>query len=52
LNEQNLATFDSLRTEKEEKGKEVASLKKELKQLRADLDKTLSKEKLAELVKD
>jgi len=52
MNEQNNTVFDDLQNEKNEKNKEIAILKKELKQARADFDKTLSKEKLAELIKD
>jgi multidrug resistance efflux pump len=52
MNQQNNTVFDTLQNEKNEKNKEIAILKKELKQARADFDKTLSKEKLAELIKD
>ena len=41
-----------LRAEAVKKDREIADLQKENKRLRGDLDKTLSKEKLAELIKD
>ena len=41
-----------LRAEAQRKDREIADLQKENKRLRGDLDKTLSKEKLAELIKD
>jgi len=41
-----------LRAEAQRKDREIADLVKDNKRLRADFDKTLSKEKLAELVKD
>ena len=52
LNEQHNRVFTSLKAEKAEKLKEVYQLRSENKKLREDFDKTLSKEKLAELVKD
>ena len=43
---------EQLRAEAQRKDREIADLQKENKRLRGDLDKTLSKEKLAELIKD